>query len=510
MLFRKFFLGVLIVSLAGNLEAQITIDSSDFASKGEFYITVTDTFPANDTVHIKDFADDLWDYRNLEADVFDTLKYILPENTNFANEFPNSNLVQKSGEELTYLQKEQGFVRVNGYYGSQTQSIQSPVLINFDRDLLLLNFPSSYNTSFTDTATKKKLTLPYDEEEGFDSIRFDLEVYTQSKIDTFGTLITVTDTFETLREYRKTITYAHDFEVHDVFFNTWTSVDTIERDTTYTYNYLAKDENIPVLTVNTDSLGYIKDAVFKYQNKLSIETSINNVNCYGDETGSIKLEVDGGMPPYSYKWASGATTDSVGGLAAGTYEVTVTDDHGLSAIRGYTVSQPDSLTINAEITHVSDTGEADGKITIQVAGGTTPYTYQWENQSGDDTLTDLSPGVYNLTVIDNNGCTKNKSFEVSYQSNTTNLHVFDNQRRGGKIKLYPNPADNVVNVIWKDKPKKVFFLELLTIDGKKLLTRQVVEERTEISLKTFPSGLYFVKIYSNQAATVRTVKLFIK
>jgi hypothetical protein len=509
MLFRKLFLWFLLGCIGSNLTAQITIDSSDFASRGESYITVTDTFSAQETPNVEDFSGEPWDYTEMEADKFDTLKYISPENTDFSNEFPNSNLVQKSGE-LTFLQKEENYVGVNGYYGSQTQAIQSAVLINFDRNLLLLNFPSTYNTSFSDTATKEQLTIPYDQEAGIDSIRFDLDIYTQSKIDTFGTLITVTDTFETLREYRSTITYAHDFEVHDIVFNAWTSVDTTERDTTYTYNYLAKDENIPVLTLNTDSAGNIKDAVFKYRKELTIEPSISHVECYGEETGSIKLQVDGGMPPYSYKWASGETNDSIENLAAGSYEVTVTDDYGLSVAKSYTINQPDSLKIDAEIAHVSDTGEADGEIIVQVTGGTSPYTYQWENLDSKDSITGLSPGKYYLTVIDKNGCTKTKSFEVSYKSNTTDIKEFENKGQNHEIRLYPNPANDIVHIVWNGKPEATLYLDLLTFNGKKLLTRQINEKRTEISIKKIPPGMYFVKIYNSQAITVETSKLFIK
>jgi hypothetical protein len=42
MLFRNLLLLILLAGMGGNLPAQITIDSSDFASKGEFYITVMD------------------------------------------------------------------------------------------------------------------------------------------------------------------------------------------------------------------------------------------------------------------------------------------------------------------------------------------------------------------------------------------------------------------------------------------------------------------------------------
>jgi hypothetical protein len=176
----------------------------------------------------------------------------------------------------------------------------------------------------------------------------------------------------------------------------------------------------------------------------------------------------------------------------------------------YAVSQPDSLEFNAEITHVSDSGEMDGSITVQVSGGISPYTYQWESQAGGDTLTDLTPGVYNLTVIDENGCMKNKSFEVSYQSNSTDINESGKPDQGTEIKLYPNPAQSAIQVVCKDKSGGSFFLILLTINGKKLLTQPIVDERTEVSLNKFPSGVYLVKIFNSQRQTVEAAKIFIK
>ena len=46
----------------------------------------------------------------------------------------------------------------------------------------------------------------------------------------------------------------------------------------------------------------------------------------------------------------------------------------------------------------------DGTINSTVNGGTTPYSYVWSNGSNDADLSNLSAGIYYLTVIDTNGC----------------------------------------------------------------------------------------------------------
>ena len=53
-----------------------------------------------------------------------------------------------------------------------------------------------------------------------------------------------------------------------------------------------------------------------------------NIDCHGNVNGMATVSATGGTPNYSYSWSNGATTQSISGLQAGTYTVTVTDAHG--------------------------------------------------------------------------------------------------------------------------------------------------------------------------------------
>jgi PKD repeat protein len=61
---------------------------------------------------------------------------------------------------------------------------------------------------------------------------------------------------------------------------------------------------------------------------LEIEDVVIEHELDGNAQGSISFEVKGGVPPYSYAWSNGDTAAHVGGLSAGTYYCTVTDDNG--------------------------------------------------------------------------------------------------------------------------------------------------------------------------------------
>ena len=58
-------------------------------------------------------------------------------------------------------------------------------------------------------------------------------------------------------------------------------------------------------------------------------------------------------------------------------------------------------------------GLPNGSLTINVTGGTTPYTYNWNNGSSVPALTNLSPAGYTVTVTDINGCTTSNSITLN-------------------------------------------------------------------------------------------------
>ncbi|WP_297094904.1 Ig-like domain-containing protein [uncultured Draconibacterium sp.] len=139
-----------------------------------------------------------------------------------------------------------------------------------------------------------------------------------------------------------------------------------------------------------------------------------NVLCYGDSTGTIDIEVTGGVEPYSYQWSNGETIEDISGLPAGTYFVTVTD--ALSDTLGcfdtltVVITEPTPITITEElITPVLVAGESTGSIEVSVSGGTPDYDFAWINVAGDtvgfdEDLFNQPAGEYTLIVTDEYDC----------------------------------------------------------------------------------------------------------
>jgi len=142
-------------------------------------------------------------------------------------------------------------------------------------------------------------------------------------------------------------------------------------------------------------------------------SSQTNVDCNGNSTGSATAMGTGGNGAYVYEWSNSDTTQSITGLVAGTYTVTITDADTCSATVTATIAEPDVLLANASATNETAPGAEDGTATADPTGGTSPFTYLWNTGATTQSLSNLAAGTYNVTVTDDHGCTATGSVMVN-------------------------------------------------------------------------------------------------
>ncbi|MBT1698785.1 OmpA family protein [Fulvivirgaceae bacterium PWU4] len=134
---------------------------------------------------------------------------------------------------------------------------------------------------------------------------------------------------------------------------------------------------------------------------------IKNIRCNGDSTGSIDINVSGGVPPYTYQWSNGARTEDIRGLKAGDYEVVVKDSKACTEVSLTKVTAPAPISIAFdEVRNLRCFGDQGGVINVSVKGGSAPYQYAWNNGANTQDITGLNAGNYTLNVSDHNGCKK--------------------------------------------------------------------------------------------------------
>lgn len=139
-------------------------------------------------------------------------------------------------------------------------------------------------------------------------------------------------------------------------------------------------------------------------------SKLSDVSCFGLNDGSLQVAVDGGTPPYQYRWYDSLVTLSETGatiahLQRGNYAVEVTDSRGCRVVRKGQVTEPQSplhADIKAMIGNCFNT--SSGSLDLTVQGGTPPYTYQWSNGQTVEDLSFVPAGTYTVTVTDAQGC----------------------------------------------------------------------------------------------------------
>ncbi len=140
-----------------------------------------------------------------------------------------------------------------------------------------------------------------------------------------------------------------------------------------------------------------------------------NSTCYGYNDGLIVLDILGGTGNYTIEWSNGATEDSIYGLGAGTYYVTVTDEHHCSIDNYVEITEPDQIQNNLISENITCYGYHNGQIKITPEGGTIPYSYLWSHSGifADSIANNLGPGTYTISVVDNNNCIEVSEVDIT-------------------------------------------------------------------------------------------------
>ena len=132
-----------------------------------------------------------------------------------------------------------------------------------------------------------------------------------------------------------------------------------------------------------------------------------NVSCAGGEDGVLEIFPVGGMPPYTYQWSNGASTQKVSDLTADSIVVTVTDAVNCDYQALFQLTEPDSLNIEIDSMKPSCDSLPTGLIEVVFGeGGVEPYEYsiQGIGNSVRGQFENLAPGSYTLIATDENGC----------------------------------------------------------------------------------------------------------
>lgn len=145
---------------------------------------------------------------------------------------------------------------------------------------------------------------------------------------------------------------------------------------------------------------------------LTLGIAVQNIACFGSNTGAATANPGGGTPNYTYRWNTGQTTQTISNLGAGTYTATAIDQNGCRIIQSVTLTAPPVLTLSVSAQNIACFGGNTGAATANPGGGTPSYTYLWSNTQTTQAINTLTAGIYTVTLRDANGCTTSRSVTI--------------------------------------------------------------------------------------------------
>lgn len=154
--------------------------------------------------------------------------------------------------------------------------------------------------------------------------------------------------------------------------------------------------------------------IIEPESAIEIEIEKIDVNCLGEKSGSVYLNVKGGKPGYDFKWSNGETAPSLIGLGAGKYSVSISDNNQCVQTKIIEITEPEKLTVKYQLKN-PDKELKNGEIKIDLSGGTKPYSILWDDGLQTSERKNLDSGIHQVQIKDSKNCVMSEVIELKRQ-----------------------------------------------------------------------------------------------
>jgi len=245
---------------------------------------------------------------------------------------------------------------------------------------------------------------------------------------------------------------------------------------------------------------------------LAVQPNINPVTIIGGSDGSIELYITGGVPPYTVYWSNGQNTQNIYGLTSGTYTALIDDADSLCPpiqitaniyepydTTGGVIIDTMYFTLDSCLNFVADSFYIGS---ISTNGNVVTVEWVFVGMGATQTITveytySVNGNYIVVLTIDCNGKKYLTTFSSYIHINTMASVVYQSDDTG--ISLYPNPANELININTTSLIGAKTLIQIYNISGQLVIEKELSGYTNIVSLnvKSLTSGMYFVKVNNN-------------
>ncbi len=139
-----------------------------------------------------------------------------------------------------------------------------------------------------------------------------------------------------------------------------------------------------------------------------------DATCSEFADGTAEVEATGGMGPYTFSWSDTGMGNLRTDLLAGNYVVTVEDSNNCLDSLTIIIGQlPTLIGSIDQITEPTCFGDSNGGAIVSATGGTPPYSFIWPDGTVNDTINNLTAGVYIVEIVDSLMCSSSINIQIT-------------------------------------------------------------------------------------------------
>lgn len=250
----------------------------------------------------------------------------------------------------------------------------------------------------------------------------------------------------------------------------------------------------------SDNLSCLNFSVVSLEDQSQpIESSFNarGVYCNADSSGAAHAVVFGGTGPYTFNWSNGNQSNSIDSAAAGNYVLTITDVNGCARIDSVFIAEgiPFFVRLDSVLRDTTAGIFPQNGVFLSTYGGTSPYSYNWDDTLFTEDLINVETGLYSLTLTDQLGCLI--VFEYLLENGPATVNEISPIN---SVEMFPNPSSTLVTI------RSAYPIKNITvhdISGRPIVQQKANNNEIELDTSSWTKGIYIVRVETTHSGETK-------